>query len=104
MALSAIMAIPAIHCLSSSARRVFGSPKDAPSARRRYTRRDINFLAAWIVPLNVWYILPARALRARARVYFYPSRRSGWSERYREAWRLLGLSFTQLPDCTITQS
>ncbi len=46
-------------------------------SRRRYTRRQIDFLAAWIVPLNAWYILPARAFRARARVYFYPGTRGG---------------------------
>ncbi len=61
----------------------------ACDSRRRYTRRDLDFLAAWIIPLNAWYIIPARALCGRARVYFYPYRRSGWSERYRERWDLL---------------
>ena len=58
-------------------------------SRRRYTPRQIDFLAAWIAPLNAWYIIPARALRHRARVYFYPARRSGFTEPFREAWHLL---------------
>ncbi len=58
-------------------------------SRRRYTRRQIDFLAAWIVPLDAWYLIPASSLRSRARIYFYPSRRTGWSERYRERWHML---------------
>ncbi len=58
-------------------------------SRRRYNRHQIDFLAAWIVPLNLWYLIPVHALRPRARVYFYPSRRTGWSARFREAWHLL---------------
>ncbi len=58
-------------------------------SRRRYTPRQIDFLAAWIVPQNAWYIIPASRLRRRSRIYFYPSTRSGWSNQFRERWDLL---------------
>jgi hypothetical protein len=54
-----------------------------------YTRRDLDFLAALIVPIGAWYIIPARALRRRISLWLFPSSRSSRSARYRNAWHLL---------------
>lgn len=56
-----------------------------------YTEDDIDFLAAHIVPLDLWYIVPIRAFLGRPLLYFYPTKPNsrGRYEKYREAWCLL---------------
>jgi hypothetical protein len=63
--------------------------------RKRYARRKVDFFAAYIVPENVWYVIPATVVlktkssdlmlcpvrRMRRNCYKY--------EGYREAWNLL---------------
>ena len=55
-----------------------------------YLKEDIDFLAAYIVPYNAWYILPADVFCNRSAFWFSPQR---WStsqfELYREAWCLM---------------
>jgi hypothetical protein len=56
-----------------------------------YTAEDIDFLAAHIQPINVWYVLPVEVFAPAQGLTFYPdieSRRARW-EHYREAWHLL---------------
>lgn len=54
--------------------------------KRAYTTRDINFLAAWLIPDNAWYIIPISALRRRKTLRLRPS---GPFAPFREAWHLL---------------
>ena len=56
-----------------------------------YTEDDIDFLAAHIVPHDLWYIVPIRAFLGRPLLYFYPNKLNsrGRYEKYREAWCLL---------------
>lgn len=55
-----------------------------------YTADDIDFLAAHIVPLNLWYIVPIEAFQGHSMLYFCPhGRGKAKYERYREAWCLL---------------
>ncbi len=64
--------------------------------KRAYTRRDIDFLAAYLVPEDTWYIFPLSAfsprktlrLPANSDVARPPSTGSRHSP-YREAWNLL---------------
>ena len=62
----------------------------AAARRHRYRPGEIDFLAGYVVPLDVWYIIPVRALRSRMSVVFphIPSSR-GRLEPFREAWHLL---------------
>jgi hypothetical protein len=56
-----------------------------------YTADDIDLLAAYILPLNVWYVLPIEAFTPNKSLRFYPDipcKRARW-EQYREAWHLL---------------
>ena len=57
-----------------------------------YTPAEIDFFVAYIVPEDVWYIIPIQAIGCRQGVRFYPhTRRQSRAqfEKYREAWCLL---------------
>jgi len=57
--------------------------------KRPYSARDIHFLAAWLIPDNVWYIIPISALRRRKTLRLHPSLPSCPFSPFREAWHLL---------------
>src|SRR5438270_6351991 len=48
------------------------STAGARDHQRVYTRRDIDFVAAYVVPHDVWYLIPVRTLRSRKTVSLYP--------------------------------
>jgi hypothetical protein len=55
-----------------------------------YTLDDIDFLAAYVIRKNLWYVVPADAFVPRATVHFNHGPKSqGMFEKYREAWCLL---------------
>jgi hypothetical protein len=56
-----------------------------------YTEDEIDFLAAYIVPLDIWYVVPVKAFAPSKCLRFYPEGESsrGQYERYREAWWLM---------------
>lgn len=57
----------------------------------KYTARDVDALAAYVIPLNLWHVIPVRALPASASLRFYPHggvRRPRF-EQFREAWHHL---------------
>jgi len=53
-----------------------------------YTEDEIDFLAVYIVPLDLWYIIPVKACLNRKSLRFYPKATTLRSryEKYREAW------------------
>ncbi len=57
-----------------------------------YTSSDIDVLVAYILPLDLWYVVPAHAFPPSASIRFYPegniSGRQARFEQYREAWHL----------------
>ncbi|HVP43158.1 MAG TPA: group I intron-associated PD-(D/E)XK endonuclease [Terriglobales bacterium] len=53
--------------------------------KRPYTRRDIDFLAAYLIPEDTWYIFPLSAFSPRKTMRLHPNRRSS----YKEAWHFL---------------
>jgi hypothetical protein len=59
--------------------------------RAVYTKRDIDFIAAHVVPLNIWYIIPVEVCTPQPMLRFYPHRQAKKMrlEPYREAWHLL---------------
>ena len=57
-----------------------------------YNAGEIDFLVAYIVPDDIWYIIPVAAIGHRKGIRFYPhSRRKSRAmfEKYRQAWCLL---------------
>jgi len=64
--------------------------KNGGSNQQPYSPDEIDFIAACIVPLDVWYIIPIEAAGTRKGLRFYPHRTgNGTLEKYREAWCLL---------------
>jgi PD-(D/E)XK endonuclease len=59
--------------------------------RAVYTRADVDFLAAHVVPLDIWYIIPVEVCAPAPMLRFYPHRKARQMrlEPYREAWHLL---------------
>jgi hypothetical protein len=59
--------------------------------RAVYSSCDIDFLVAYIIPLDLWYILPVRACAPSPMLRFYPHRepKTMRLEKYREAWHLM---------------
>jgi len=53
-----------------------------------YTSRDIDFLVGYVVPDNVWYVIPIEVFLNIGCVKVFPSskRRMSRYEKYREAW------------------
>jgi hypothetical protein len=63
-------------------------------SRQIYTARDIDFLIAYVIPRNAWYMVPVSKLKASTFIVYpdghCPGPRYGRYEQYREAWHLLG--------------
>jgi hypothetical protein len=57
--------------------------------QRRYSAHDIDFVAAFVAPLNAWYLIPGSALNGRSVILLRPGRRNQRFAHFREAWRLL---------------
>jgi PD-(D/E)XK endonuclease len=57
-----------------------------------YTSKEIDFFVAYIVPENIWYIIPIQSIGQRKGIRFYPHTRRqsrAMFEKYRETWCLL---------------
>ncbi len=61
-------------------------------SRRPYTRQEIDFFVAWVVPVDAWYVIPIEEVGTAMAAGLYPHVKGTRSkyEKYREAWRLLG--------------
>ena len=55
------------------------------------TEREIDVVIAYIVPLNLWYVVPVKDFAGRKNLWFYPhgSKKGSRFEIYREAWHLI---------------
>jgi hypothetical protein len=59
---------------------------------RTYQAEEIDFFVAYIVPLDVWYIVPVSELASLRLLRCYPSGcrpGGGYFEAFREAWHLM---------------
>ncbi|HYX69217.1 MAG TPA: group I intron-associated PD-(D/E)XK endonuclease [Terriglobales bacterium] len=81
--------------VKSTLHRVYRGYQMATMHRRKvrgYTVRDIDFLAAYVIPAQTWYLIPVKAFTGKLAIVLFPSRRptrGGRFERYKEAWDLL---------------
>ena len=63
--------------------------------KRGYSAAEIDFLAAYVIPCDAWYIIPVSAFHSIVSLNVAPHRRSkGRFEQYREAWNLFSLQRT----------
>jgi len=56
---------------------------------RLYTAEDIDYFAIYVLPLDLWYIFPARTLAGLSAVVLSPHSKGHKYERYMENWWLL---------------
>ncbi len=56
---------------------------------RAYDAGSFDFLAAYVVPEDAWYIIPAKLIQGKECIALYPNSRTAKYEPYREAWALL---------------
>ena len=59
--------------------------------KREYTPKQIDILAAYILPARAWYIIPIRAFSPCTSLTLYPHKpgHNGKYEHFREAWFLM---------------
>ena len=55
----------------------------------KYSRGAFDFLAAYVIPEDVWYLIPAKKLAGRGYVTLCSNSGEANFEEYREAWHLL---------------
>ncbi len=54
-----------------------------------YTSAQMDFIAAYVIPADCWYIIPAAVVAGQSHVMLSPHREESRYSRYREAWDLL---------------
>ena len=60
------------------------------SSKRAYTRREIDVLAAYVIPEDAWYLIPVEYCAVKS-IHLCPHRGSRRKfERFREAWEVVG--------------
>jgi hypothetical protein len=82
-----------IKCTESIRARAYETRATYSHGKGRavYTKKDIDFIAAHVVPLDIWYIIPVEICTPAPMLRFYPHRQAKKMrlEPYREAWHLL---------------
>ncbi len=54
-----------------------------------YSPKDIDFIAAYVIPTDTWYILPIKATNHQSDILLTPHSNQAKHEKYKEAWHLL---------------
>jgi len=54
-----------------------------------YLGDPFDWLAAFVIPKNLWYIIPAKLVVGRICILLYPDRQDSRYTQYLEAWKLL---------------
>jgi PD-(D/E)XK endonuclease len=58
--------------------------------KTQYTSQEIDIFVAYLVPIDVWYVIPVEKIKKRNLLFFpYGGARRGRYEAYREAWSLM---------------
>ena len=57
--------------------------------RKGYAAGVVDFFAVYVVPVDVWYILPFAATEGTVSLQFAPERAGHKYQQYMEAWNLL---------------
>jgi hypothetical protein len=54
-----------------------------------FTQEDMDFVVVYLVPLDVWYVVPIERAEGLVNLWFNPQSTRARFERYQEAWCLL---------------
>jgi hypothetical protein len=69
---------------------VYAQRGNADRGKARYTSADIDILVAYLIPIDVWYVVPVEKLGTKTLCFYpYGGARCGRYEAYREAWSLM---------------
>ena|SRR5947209_1346769 len=63
--------------------------RSVSSSKKAYRRDDFDLLAAYLIPRDLWYIIPIAAVAGIKTIALHPGRTVRRLERYRNAWKLL---------------
>ena len=79
-----------VQVKSTVSRKNNSYPCTLHGASAPYTKEDFEFIAAYIIPLDIWYIIPTEAaIRGKEKLYLTPGSPKTRYAPYREAWHLL---------------
>ena len=67
--------------------------------RGPYVGDPFDFVAAYLIPEDLWYIIPAEKIRGQGSIALYPKLKKSKYGRYREAWHLLGARIEAIDAC-----
>jgi hypothetical protein len=74
----------------------------------QYSAAEIDFIAAYVVPHDAWYIIPVAEIVSLAHIRLYPEGTKrydgGRFEKYREAWDLLRLGAATSPESNVKEA
>lgn len=75
--------------MSSRADRYRVAATHGKNSKNVYTEKQIDYLAAYVIPLDVWYIIPVSELISGS-LSLFPHRETskGYYEKFKEAWDL----------------
>lgn len=62
-----------------------------------YARDHLDYIAAYVIELDLWYIIPVAATKGQEHVMLSPHRAKSKFAEYREAWHLLIASSETCP-------
>ena len=57
--------------------------------KQQYAKGTIDFFAVYLIPLDIWYILPFEVTGKSVSLHFTPGSKREKHAKYREAWDLL---------------
>ena len=63
--------------------------RSVSSSKKAYRACDFDLLAAYLIPCDLWYIIPISAVAGIKTIALHPGRAVRRLERYRNAWKLL---------------
>jgi len=69
---------------------------------RRYQHSDFDYLAVYVIPKDVWYIIPSEVATQKIAVRVRPGYPENQYEQYRDAWHLLRQPLPPNPPGAIT--
>lgn len=64
-----------------------------------YERDQFEFLAAYLIPEDIWYIIPAEIFQGQGSIALYPRLERAKYHRYKEAWELLRIEVVDIQAC-----
>ena len=78
-----------IQVKSTSCRRDYGYKCHVSANGIPYRKDQLDFIATYLIPPDVWYILPIAIVCTQTHLLLSPHSKRSKYDRYKEAWRLL---------------